>query len=205
MDQLFSDLQELEKITARRNTALTIFEPSDLSKILKNIKKAVSCIKHDNKRNQLSWLVRNLEERVVTNNIKSGIICIAIKTDGNIYFKHIAVDVTTSEYYYDDCFHLLRIQEVIYSLKSLTQKEIAELEQQLSCNIVNYELDINNISADASRKIYVIIQDNTPIPLRLLIGADVSKINLIKDTSGTLILKSCKIIALKQNHIYMKK
>lgn len=194
-------LQELQNIRAKRNTALTIFEPKDMLKMISSIRKQVSCIKHDSKRGQLLWVVKHLEDKVKENTIVSGICCIAVRMDGSIYFKHLPATVWKSEYYYDDCFHLLRVQEVLLSIPRAMKKEIDDLDRDLLTSGESYQIDPTKIgvelSSDNIKIIYHIVLQNNHIPLEFLSAP----VKIIDGSllGSTAILKSCKVVArLKQ-------
>ncbi|VBB19013.1 hypothetical protein YASMINEVIRUS_1545 [Yasminevirus sp. GU-2018] len=130
-DQLnnkIADVRDLASVTAKRNTALTVIEPKDVDKTLASIKKRVSAIKHDNKRSQLLFVVRHLERMIAESGVKTGIFCVAQKMNGDIYYKHIAftdgILPKESAYYYDDVFHILKIQEIVFDLKPASDKEM---------------------------------------------------------------------------------
>ena len=193
-------LHELEGVRAKRNAALTIFGAEDLNRFVTSIKKQISCIKHESKRGQLLWVVKHLEQQIKENSITTGICCVAAKVDGSLYFKHIPTKVWKNEYYYDDCFHLLKIQEVLLSIPRMMPKEIAELERDILENGDYYQLDATKIMSEADdiRTIYHTIVENGHIPLEFL-QYPVKLMELTQlNAAGTPILKLCKTIARRK-------
>ena len=123
-------LRELEFITMKRNTAMTIIESSDLTKTLVSIKRQISAIKHQSKRSQLMRILSELEKKVASLKIKTGIICTGQKVNGEIYFKYIDPPTSSqfsSTYCYDDIFNVYQISIILFDIKHASQKEITSL------------------------------------------------------------------------------
>jgi hypothetical protein len=141
-------LSELQSITMKRNTAMTIIESSDILKTITYIKKQIQCIKHQSKRSQLLQVYNVLDSNIMTHlksgGKKIGIWCIGQLMDTTIYYKYINVNPPISSYDYDDIFNVFKITQILYNIQPASESEILNLISRFNTKYTSKEKSISD-------------------------------------------------------------
>jgi hypothetical protein len=191
-------LTELQSMTMKRNTAMTIIEASDILKTITHIKKQIQCIKHQSKRSQLLQVYNVLDSNIMmhlkSGGKKTGIWCIGQLMDTTIYYKYIDAIPAISSYDYDDIFNVFKITQILYNIQIANEAEILNLINRFNTKYVSKEKIISDEfksryfigqqideNIDQIKTLYYITKKNnaSPIPIRWL--EHNKKIKLILD------------------------
>lgn len=110
--------------------------------MVKNIFIRASIIKHKNKRKQILSVINYIQNQSELHGHAGGIYCGALLLTGKLFYQHIPCKLGRNfraEYYYDYCFNVARIKELIYSdiLIKLSPAEIADTVKIVTEHISN--------------------------------------------------------------------
>ena len=171
------NLDKIINFEGKRNCSLTLFIPNNsLNKSINYVEKAISSIKHDNKRKQLIQVIQKIKKETKSLNTNENvIICCGLDQTNSVEFFNLTPkkEIIKLEYFYDYKFHINKIYEFIddnvemQSNKELISKylqkdELLIYEKELEENIImkaisciywfNLENPISSKYIDLSKK-----------------------------------------------------
>lgn len=138
-------IKELDQFDGKRNTALTFIIPPnyEFKKDLDKIKKLQSSLKHDNKRRQLGWVMKEIDKHIAeTKSYPRGhIICCGLDKSNNPIYYELSTDNAPSEfeYHYGYKFETNRVKELVFksSVVHAEDKIAAEIRDRINTALEN--------------------------------------------------------------------